>query len=72
MPFEECLSIIQSRVFHNRICHLKNKKIKIHRTIILPFVLCGCETWSLKNQHTWRVFESREVRKMLGPKWVEE
>ena len=25
----------------------KNMKIKIHRTIILLFVLYGCETWSL-------------------------
>jgi transcription initiation factor TFIID subunit TAF12 len=23
----------------------KNLKIKIHRNIILPVVLCGCETW---------------------------
>ena len=25
----------------------KNLKIKIYRTIILPCVLCGCETWLL-------------------------
>jgi hypothetical protein len=25
----------------------KNLKIKIYRTIILPIVLYGCETWSL-------------------------
>jgi len=25
----------------------KNLKIKIYRTIILPVVLCRCETWSL-------------------------
>jgi hypothetical protein len=25
----------------------KNLKIKIYRTIILPFVVYGCETWSL-------------------------
>ena len=25
----------------------KNLKIKIHRSIILPVFLCGCETWSL-------------------------
>ena len=24
-----------------------NLKIKIYRTVILPLVLCGCETWSL-------------------------
>jgi hypothetical protein len=28
----------------------KNLKIRIHRIIILPVVLYGCETWSL----TWR------------------
>jgi len=26
----------------------KNLKIKIYRTIILPVVLYGCETWSFK------------------------
>ena len=25
----------------------KNLKIKIHRNIVLPVVLYGCETWSL-------------------------
>ena len=24
----------------------KNVKIKIYRTVTLPVVLCGCETWS--------------------------
>ena len=32
----------------------KNLKIKIYRTIILPVVLYGCETWSLT---LLRVFE---------------
>ena len=36
----------------------KNLKIKIHRTIILPVVLCGCETWSLtlREERRLRVF----------------
>ena len=44
----------------------KNIKIKIYRTIILPVVLYGCETWSL----TWRemMFENRVLRRILGPK----
>ena len=39
----------------------KKLKIKIHRTIILPVVLYGCETWSLtlKEERRLRVFESR-------------
>ena len=39
----------------------KNLKNKIHRTIILPVVLCGCETWSLtlSDERRLRVFENR-------------
>jgi hypothetical protein len=47
----------------------KNLKIKIYKTIILPVVLCGCETWSLilREEHRPRVFENR-VLKIFGPK----
>jgi len=39
-------------------------KIKIYRTIILPVVLYGCETWSLTLREEWklRVFENRILR----------
>jgi hypothetical protein len=45
-------------------------KIKIYRTIILPVVLYGCETWSLtlREERRLRVFENRVVRKVFGPK----
>jgi len=45
-------------------------KIKIHRTIIMPVVLCGCETWSLtlKEERRLRVFDNRALRGMFGPK----
>ena len=48
----------------------KNLKIKIYRTIILPVVLYGCETWSLTlmEEHKLRVFENRVLRRILGPK----
>jgi hypothetical protein len=41
-------------------------KINICRTIILPDVLYGCETWSLTlwKQHRQGVFENRVLRKM--------
>jgi hypothetical protein len=47
-----------------------NVKIKIFKTIILPVVLYGCETWSLKlrEEHRLRVFENRVLRRILGPK----
>jgi hypothetical protein len=48
---------------------LKNPKIKIYRTVILPVVLYGCETWSLilREEHRLRVFENRVLR-IFGPK----
>jgi len=36
----------------------------MYRNIILPVVLCGCETWS----HRLRVLGNRVSRKILGPK----
>ena len=48
----------------------KNLKIKIYRTIILPVVLYGCETWSLtkKEKLRLRVFDNRALRRVFGPK----
>ena len=48
----------------------KNLKIKIYRTIILPVVLYGFETWSLtfREEHRLRVFENRMLRRIFGPK----
>jgi hypothetical protein len=47
----------------------KNSKIKIYKTLILPFVLYGCETWSptQKEEHRLRVFENRVLRRIFGP-----
>jgi hypothetical protein len=41
----------------------KNLKIKIDRTIILPFVLYGCEAWSLtlREERRLKVFENRVI-----------
>jgi len=48
----------------------KNLKIKMYRTIILPVVLCGCETWllTLREERRLRVFENRVLRRIFGPK----
>ena len=42
----------------------KNIKVKIHRTIILPVVLCECENWPLilSEDRRLRVFENRMLR----------
>jgi hypothetical protein len=51
----------------------KNLKVKIHKTVILPLVLYGCETWSLtlREEHRLRVFENRVLR-IFGPKGEED
>ena len=48
----------------------KNTKIKIYRTIILPFILYGFETWSLtlREERRMRVFENRVLRRIFEPK----
>ena len=47
----------------------KNLKIKKYRTIILPAVLYGFETYSLtlREEHRLRVFENSVLR-LFGPK----
>jgi hypothetical protein len=52
----------------------KNLKIKIYKTVILTFVLFGCETWShtLSEGHRLRVFENGLLRRIFGPKREED
>jgi hypothetical protein len=48
----------------------RNVKVKIYKTIILPVLLYGCETWSLtlREEHRLSVFENRVQRRIFGPK----
>ena len=48
----------------------KNLMIKIYRTMILPVVLYGCETWSLtlREERRLRVFKNILLRKIFGSK----
>jgi len=50
------------------VCCSKNIKIKIYRTLILPVVLYGCETWplTLSEECGLRVFDNRVLRRYLG------
>jgi hypothetical protein len=56
--------LLSSRLLSN------NVKFRIYKTIILPVVLYGCETWSLtlKEEHRLRVFQNRVLRRIFGPK----
>jgi hypothetical protein len=42
----------------------------MYKTIILPMVPYGCETWSLalREEHRLEVFDNRVLRRIFGPK----
>jgi len=60
LSVRECLLSFcaESFVFQ---CAIKNLKVKVYRTIILPIVLYGCETWllTLREERRLRVLENR-------------
>ena len=49
--------------------NLPSKNFNIHRAIILPVVLCWCETWSLTlwEECGLRVFENMVLSRIFGP-----
>ena len=67
------LAITLYKIFLSSSFLSKNTIFKIHRSIILPVVLYGCETWSLtlKEERRLRVFENMVPRRILGPKMDE-
>ncbi|KAJ4446922.1 hypothetical protein ANN_13623 [Periplaneta americana] len=48
----------------------RNLKVRIYKTVILPVLLYGCETWtlSLREEHRLRVFENKVLRKIFRAK----
>jgi hypothetical protein len=65
------LAAIQPRIKVLSSClQSKNIKIRIYKTIILPVVLYGCETWSvtLRKEHGLRMFENEVLRRIFGLK----
>jgi hypothetical protein len=63
-----CNHTVQTLLFSRLLS--KNIKIRIYKTIILPVVLYGYESWSLtlREEHRLRVFENRVLRRIFGPK----
>ena len=60
-----CYNLVQNRLCSSLLS--KNVKIQIYRTIILPVVWYGCETWSLtlREEHRLRV-EYVEIKCQLN------
>jgi hypothetical protein len=61
-PENVCYYLVQNLLSSSFLS--KNVKIKIYRTIILPVVWYGCETWSLifREVRRLKVFENRVLR----------
>jgi len=65
-PRNACCHSVQNLLSYRLLS--KNLKIKIYRTIILPVVVYGCETWSLtlRKERKLRVFENVVLRRIFG------
>ena len=64
-----CFHLVQNLLSSSLLSN--NSKIKIYRTIILPIVLCGCDTRSLtlREERRPKVFKNRVLRRIFfGPK----
>jgi hypothetical protein len=63
------LATIQFSLLSSRLLS-RNVKVKIYKTIMLPVVLYGCDTWSLmlREEHRLRVFENSFLRNIFGRK----
>jgi hypothetical protein len=68
IPWIACHHSVQSLLSSHLLS--KNLKMRIYKTIILPVILYGCETWSLtlREKHRLRVFENKVLRRIFGPK----
>jgi hypothetical protein len=73
-PFGQRRCTLEDNIimFSSRLLSKKLKTIT-YKTIILPVVLYGCETWSLtiKEERRFKVFENRVLRRMFKPKRAE-
>jgi hypothetical protein len=66
-PGNACYHSVQSLLASRLLS--RDVKVKIYKTVILPVVLYGCETWSLtlREEHRLRVIENRVLRRIFGP-----
>jgi hypothetical protein len=64
------LETLQSRMLLSSYFVSKNIKIKLHKTIMLPVVLYGCETWSviLREEYRLKKFKNRVLRSIFVPR----
>ena len=46
-------------------------KVRVFKSLVLPVLLYGCETWTLTKDLRWRLnsFGTRSLRRILGCRW---
>ena len=49
----------------------KRTKMKLYKTLILPVLMYGCETWKMtkSDEHVLNVFQNKFLRKIHGIHW---
>jgi hypothetical protein len=66
------LAIIQSKIFCLPVSY-KKLRIKTYKTVILPVVLYGCETWPLTLGEEYRLrFFGNKLLRIFGSKREED
>ena len=63
---------MQSRQHIKKQRHYFAKKVHLVKAMIFPVVMCGCESWSIKNVEHWRIdaFELWCWRRLLRAPWT--
>ena len=63
---------MQSRQHIKKQRHYFAKKVHLVKAMIFPVVMCGCESWSIKNAEHWRIdaFELWCWRRLLRAPWT--
>jgi hypothetical protein len=57
-----CYHSVQNLLSSRLISKKQKQKIRIYKTIILPIVLYGCETWYLLRTARWEYLDRRELK----------
>ena len=66
----EVMDSLDHGVWHCR--YLRGRtKVRVFKSLVLPVLLCGCETWTLTRDLRWRrdSFGTRSLRIILGYRW---
>ncbi|KAJ4427098.1 translational activator of GCN4 [Periplaneta americana] len=65
-PRKSAVAMFRFITGHDCLSAVKNLKVRIYKTVILPVVLYGCETWTLtlREEQRLRVFENKVLRKI--------